>query len=144
MAGDTFRDAFRTRLATHCATVPATTRSPLDLINTGEDPDAAAPGYIYLEFPGGSEAQYTTGAPGSNLFREQGQVTVKVATPLGSGRDTAEVDAATLRNRFRADRFAAGSQSVKVMAVQPMGGGQDDSGMWVESIGLAYQIFNVG
>ena len=146
MAGDTLRDAFRTRLATHCTTSPATTRSPKDLVNTVENPDAAAPGYVYLEFPGGNEQQYSFGAPGSNFFQEQGQVTLRVASPLGAGttvRDTAEVDAGLLRARFRNDRFAVGSVSCRIVAVHPMGEGMDEGGMWVESVAISYEVYNV-
>lgn len=146
MAGDTLRDAFRSRLATHVATAPATTRPVKDLVNTAENPDASSPGFIYLEFPGGSEEQYTFGAPASNLFRERGQVTLRIASPLGAGtpvRDSAEADAELLRARFRNDRFAAGSRSIRVTSVQPMGGGLDDGGLWIESIGIAYELYNV-
>ena len=146
MAGDPLRDAFRTRLATHAATSPATTRQPKDLINTVENPDAASPGFLYLEFPGGNEQQYSFGAPGSNFFQERGQVTLRVASALGAGttdRDTAEVDASLLRARFRNDRFAVGSLSVRITRVHPMGEGQDEGGLWVESVAIEYEIYNV-
>ena len=143
MAGDTLRDAFRARLATHCATSPAVTLPIKDIVNTVENPDASA-AWLDVEFPGGSEDQYTFGAPGSNLHRESGQVTLRVCTPLGSDRDTSEAAAETLRARFRMDRFAAGSRTVRITATAPMGGGQDEAGMWVESVALGYRVFNTG
>jgi hypothetical protein len=140
MAGDTLRDAFRTRLAAHVATASITL--PIkDLVNTGEDPDASA-GFIALEFLGGGEDQYTFGAPGNNLWRERGQVTVRVYAPLGRTRDTAEAAAEALRNLFRADRFAAGSRTVRILDTAPMGGGQDEGGLWAESVALGYQTYN--
>lgn len=144
MAGDPLRDAFRTRLATHVATAPATTRSVQDTVNTTTNPDATAPGWIDLEFPGGSEEQYSFGSPGSNWWREYGQVTVRIVTPIGGARDSAEVDAALIRSRFRNDSFSAGSATVRITETAPMGGGQDDGGMWVETVALGYRIYNVG
>jgi len=153
MAGDTLRDAFRAELAT--IRTAASIAWPIkDTLNTSEQPNPPAAavastsaGYLELEFPGGSEAQYTFGAPAANLHREQGQVTVNVVTRLRTGttnRDLAETYAAAIRSAFRMRRFAAGSRSIRITAVAPMGGGHDEAGMWVESVALAYEIYNVG
>lgn len=142
MAGDTLRDAFRARLATH-RTTAGVSLAIKDTVNTTENPDASA-GYLELEFPGGSEGQYTFGAPGSNLHMEDCQVTLRVCMPLGSSRDTGEAAAEALRNLFRMDRFAAGSRTVRITATAPMGGGQDEAGMWAESVALGYRVFNTG
>lgn len=142
MAGDTLRDAFRAQLAAHVDT--ASIELPVvDIVNTGHNPDAAA-GFIALEFPGGTEDQYTFGAPGSNLWRENGQVTIRIYTPLGRDRDVGEAAAEALRDLFRNDRFAAGSRTVRIVTTAPMGGGQDEAGLWAESIALGYQTFNEG
>jgi hypothetical protein len=114
-----------------------------DLINTDADPDAGA-GLIALEFLGGSDEQYTFGAPGNNLWRERGQVTIRVYAPLGQSRDIAETAAETLRDLFRADRFTAGYRMVRILDTAPMGGGEDEAGLWAESIALGYQTYNVG
>lgn len=143
MAGDSLRDAFRARLAALCALSPAIVLPIEDLTNTGENPDASGP-FLVLEFPGGAEDQYTFGSPGSNLFREDGQVTLRVCARLGRDRDTCEAAAETLRNRFRNDRFAAASRTIRITAVAPMGGGHDEAGLWVESVGIAYRVFNEG
>jgi len=153
MAGDTLRDAFRAELATVRAA--ASILWPIkDTLNTATQPNppaagaaASVAGHIELEFLGGSEAQYTFGAPAANLHRERGQVTVHVVTRLRTGtanRDLAEAYAAAIRSAFRMRRFAAGSRSIRITAVAPMGGGFDEGGMWSESIGLAYEIYNVG
>lgn len=154
MAGDPFRDAFRAELVAVLAVATAIPWSVKDVLNTAEQPrppaaDAAAnsQGHFEIEFPGASEAQYTFGAPGANLHREQGQVTIRAVTRLRSGttnRDLAESYLATVRDRFRMRRFAAGSRSIRITAVAPMGGGFDEGGMWVESIALGYEIYNVG
>jgi len=154
MAGDPLRDAFRTELATVLALSTAIPWSVKDVINTAEQPAppaagvaGSAAGWFEIEFPGGSEAQYTFGAPGANFHREQGQVTIRAVTRLRAGktvRDLAEAYIATVRGRFRMRRFSAGSRQVRITATAPMGGGFDEGGSWVESIALGYEIYNVG
>ena len=155
MAGDPLRDAFRAELATirTAASIPWPIK---DTVNTATQPAppaagaaSTAAGHIELEFLGGSEDQYTFGAPASNLFDERGQVTVRVATRLRSGttnRDLAETYANAIRARFRTQnrKFAVGSRECRITATMPMGGGQDEAGFWVESVGLRYQLYNVG
>lgn len=154
MAGDPLRDAFRAQLATVLAISPAIPWPVKDLQNTTQLPappaaDAAnsAQGHFEIEFPGATEAQYTFGAPGSNLHLEQGQVTIRAVTRLRAGttvRDLAEGYLATVRSRFRMRRFSVGSLQCRITDTAPMGGGQDEAGMWVESLALGYEIFNVG
>lgn len=153
MAGDTLRDAFRAELAT-VATAASIPWPIKDTVNTATQPNppaagaaASVAGHIELEFLGGSEAQYTFGAPAANLHREQGQVTVHVVTRLRAGtanRDLAETYAAAIRSAFRMRRFAAGSRSIRITAVAPMGGGFDEGGLWAESVALGYEVFNTG
>lgn len=144
MAGDPLRDAFRAELeAVRVATsIPWLVK---DTLNTNVNPDAGA-GFLSLEFPGGAEGQYTFGAPGSNLHQERGQVTVRVCSPRGNvaNRDLAETYAAAIRSAFRMRRFAVGSRSVRITSVGPMGEGEDEGGMWSESLALGYEIYNVG
>ena len=152
MAGDPLRDAFRSELATVLAVAPAITWPIVDVQNTTTQPappaaDAAVQGHFEIEFPGASEGQYTFGAPGANLHREIGQVTIRAVTRLRAGataRDLAESYLATVRSRFRMRRFAVGSLSCRITDTAPMGGGQDEAGMWVESLALGYEIYNVG
>ncbi len=152
MAGDPLRDAFRAELATVLAITPAISWPVKDLQNTTELPappaaDATVQGWFEIEFPGASEAQYTFGAPGANFHQEQGQVTVRAVTRLRAGttvRDLAEGYLATVRSRFRGRRFAVGSLSCRITDTAPMGGGQDEAGMWVESLALGYEMFNIG
>ncbi|MFN4018369.1 MAG: hypothetical protein ACK4JB_23740 [Reyranella sp.] len=106
-----------------------------------------ASAYFEIEFTGGSEAQYTFGAPAANLHRERGQVTIRAVTRLRAGttvRDLAETYLAQIRSAFRMRRFAAGARTIRITAVAPMGGGFDEGGMWVESLALAYETYNVG
>ncbi|MFO1080860.1 MAG: phage tail terminator-like protein [Reyranellaceae bacterium] len=146
MAGDTFRDAFRAEL-TSVVSAAGIAWPVRDLINTAENPDASG-GFIAIEFLGGSEEQFTTGAPGDNLFRENGQVTIRVYAPQEGSvttRDQAERYAEAIRVAFRGRRFACGAdRTIRIDGTQPMGGGQDEAGLWAEAIGLGYEMFNTG
>lgn len=154
MTGDPLRDAFRTALAAVC-TEKSIAWPVKDTVNTSTQPEppaagasSSAAGYLELEFPGGSEDQYTFGAGSSDLHREQGQVTVRIATRLRTGttnRDLAETYGNAIREGFRKRRFTtAASREVRITAVAPMGGGFNEGGLWVESVALAYEIYNVG
>lgn len=148
MAGDPLRDAFRDELA--AIRLAANIPWPIiDTLNTVENPDAST-GYIEIEFPGGFEAQSSWGSPGNNLWQENGQVTIRVVTPLGvgeEGRDLAETYGAAIRSRFRKEnrRFdvAGTNQGVRIVTTAPMGGGHDEAGLWAESIALEYELHNV-
>lgn len=154
MAGDPLRDAFRAELAAVLAVSPTIPWTVKDVQNTAEQPAPPAAGvagssagWFEIEFPGGSEQQYTFGAPGLNWHRERGQVTIRAVTRLRAGktiRDLAESYLSTVRSRFRLRRFSAGSLQVRIIATMPMGGGVDEGGQWVESLALEYQMFNVG
>lgn len=144
-SGDPFRDAMRNELdAIILAASPTITWKQLDTVNTKENPDAST-GYIELEFPGGAEDQFTTGAPGNNLFKEDGQITVRVVAPLGRSRNSAELYASQLRAAFRGRRIPlTAGKAIRINAVGAMGGGHTEGGMWAEAIALSYQVFNVG
>jgi hypothetical protein len=141
------RNAFRAELDSIISTAaPPIAWVRKDTLNTSGQPDAST-GYVDLEFPGGGEEQYTFGAPAANLHREEGQVTVRVVTPLRGGqveRDKAEAYAKQIRAAFRMRRFAAGSRSIRITSTAPIGGGHDEAGMWTEAVALAYEIYNVG
>ncbi|WP_295135708.1 hypothetical protein [uncultured Reyranella sp.] len=155
MAGDPLRDAFRTELDTVIAAAsPAILWARKDLLNTTDQPapppagaSAAASGWFEIEFPGGTEQQVTFGAPGANLHREQGQVTIRAVTRLRAGktiRDLAETYMAQVRTGFRMRRFTAGGLDIQVTSTGAMGGGEDEAGQWAESLALAYSVYNRG
>lgn len=143
MAGDTVRAAFRTRLATHRAAAGVAWVIK-DTDNTSENPDASAP-YLELEFPGGpATSQYTVGNPGNNLHEEFGQVTLRLVTPLGTDRDTAEEYAELLRLKFLADRIPyAVNRAVKILGVSPISDGHTEGGMYAYAIMLSYRVYQV-
>lgn len=146
MAGDSFRDAIRGALDTVLLANPSIAWPHKDTLNTGVKPDAST-GYFELEFPGGDESQFTFGAPGANDWQETGQITVRAVLRQNAGkteRDKAESYVETIRSAFRGRRIAIGSRAIRIRRTGAMGGGQDEGGMWVESIALEYQRFNVG
>lgn len=143
MAGDPLRDAFRTKLAAivAAASIPWPVQ---DTLNTGTQPDAAA-SFIDLEFNGGQETEYTFGAPGSNLWKETGQVMVRLYPARNIGHDLLETYALAIRNALRHARFVMSTgQTVRLDAVSPLGGGFVDAGWWCETIGISYTIYNTG
>ena len=142
MAGDPLRNAFRTELAAvlAAASIPWTL---VDTINTTSDPDAKT-NWITLRFvPSAQEQNYTFGSPGSNFYRETGDVMIDLFPTLGSGHDTAEGYGLTIRNAFRNRRFAMSTgQTVRILAVAPMSGGPVDGAWWVETVALSYRVLN--
>lgn len=150
MAGSPFKDAWRTRLATHRTAAGYTTTFPIkDTDNTSTQPGVPSPtelGFLELEFPGGPpDDQYTFGQPGNNLHDEVGQVTLRVVTPLRRNRDAAEVIAEALRIRFRKDRFdTSEGRTIRVEGVSPISDGHDEGGNYVASVFFSYQIYNIG
>ena len=148
MSGDPFRDTIRADVDSLIAgAAPAIGWVRRDTLNTSDNPDAST-GYFDLEFPGSSENQDTFGAPGSNEFKEEGQITLRVVAPLSRDRDTAETYASQLRKAYRGRRIAftqyGPNRFIRINAVGAMGNGHTEGGMWAESIALAYQVFNVG
>jgi len=146
MAGDTFRDAVRGALDAILQANPSITWPHKDTLNTGIRPDAST-SYFELEFPGGDENQFTFGAPGSNDWKETGQITVRAVVRQNAGkteRDKAESYIEIIRQAFRGRRIALGSRAILIVKTGAMGGGHDEAGMWVEAIALEYKRFNVG
>jgi hypothetical protein len=144
MAGDTLRDAFRAELDNIIAAVaPLITWSQKDTLNTGLNPDAST-GYFELEFPGGSESQFSFGQPGADMFEERGQVTLRAIAPLGRDRNLAESYALILRNQFRGRRFLAGGRQIRIDAVGSLDAGVIEAGLWASSIALGYIVYNIG
>lgn len=142
MAGSVLRDAFRTELVT-VAAEQSISWAITDAVNTDENP-ATESGFLYLEFGSGSEEMLTFGSPGNNLYLETATVFVRIAAPLTRDRDNAESYGAAIRAAFRGRRFTAGGQQVKVDGVAALGGALMAGGMWIETVALSYQVYNIG
>ena len=61
--------------------------------------------YVAVQFPLASELQATIGAPGGNVFREEGVIRFMIVVRSGSGLDTLGTIATQLRDLFRNARF---------------------------------------
>jgi hypothetical protein len=151
MAGSPFKDAWRTRLATHRTTLGYTTTWPIkDTDDTATQPGVPSPseiGFLELEFPGGppSALRYF-GNPGNNLHHSPGQVTLRVVAPLRKNRDAAEVVAEAFAGKFLADRFTpvGATFGIRVTGLSPVSDGHDEGGNYVLSILIAYETYKVG
>lgn len=156
MAGHPFEDAVKADLdAILLAASPAIDWRRKDVASTGEQPgppaadaDDALAGWFEIEFIGGDESQFTSGSPGNNLHREVGQITLRAVTRLQAGetvRDLAGAYMAQLASSYRARRIALdATRRIRVVGLMPMGEGQDEAGDWVRSLGIRYELFNVG
>lgn len=118
-----------------------------DTRNTGLDPDASAP-YVDFEITPQPTEQYTTGAPGSNLHQEQGQIILAFKVPFGDSANQvlAGTYADLLLKRFfyLGTRFTCDAREVRLFSPVRLGYGEDDGGMWIETMAVSYERFPVG
>lgn len=61
--------------------------------------------FVAVQFPVATEEQASIGAPGSNVFREEGVIRFTIAVRAGSGTEGLGNIATALRNLFRNARF---------------------------------------
>lgn len=142
MTGDPVRDAFRTEIAAIIAGAGLDASFPFEeLTNTTTRPDAGG-GFVTMDFFGGNEAQMTFGAPGANLWDERGQVFIRVVAPHGAGHDACEAAALAIRAAFRNRRFTT-SESRQVRTNSGPADGAHDGARWVETVAVAYRVYNV-
>lgn len=149
MAGDPLHVAFfahlTTELVDECSLVTPWTVK--DTRNTGLNPDASAP-YVDFEITPQSIDQYTTGAPGSNFHQEQGQIIISFKVPFGDAANQviAGTYAAALLARFlySGTRFSVGDRTCRLFSPMRLSYGEDDGGMWIETMAVSYEIFHVG
>lgn len=98
------------------------------------EPPAA---FVVLEFPGGAAEQITVGAPGNNVFREDGAFMLHVMVPSGSGASLARIYADQLATIFRAQTFGG----VRCWAPFPPHESDRSNGTaWGVSWGTPYQF----
>ena len=62
--------------------------------------------FVAVQYPLASEAQRTFGAPGNNVFREEGVIRFVINIPRGADLEVAATIADELRALFRSARFA--------------------------------------
>lgn len=113
------------------------TATPIQTSNVVEDLPEPPAAFIALEFPGGGAEQITIGAPGANLFREDGAFMLHVFVPLGAGAAVARGHADTLAAIFRAQSF----DGVRCWApFPPQESATSDGNYWGLSFGVPYQF----
>lgn len=92
--------AVKARLAASSITTPV--KHPNADFSTPADGSA----FIAVQYPVAAEAQATFGAPGNNVFREEGVIRFVINIPTGADLEVAATIAEALRTLFRSARFA--------------------------------------
>lgn len=154
-AGDPLYDAFHLYLKAEleeCGFVlPWTVK---DTQNTAARPDASVP-YVDFEITSAGSPQFTTGAPGYNLHQETGQIIIAWKVPLGgyvgdvNHQQLAGLYSSRLHNRCLStlpdrNRFTCEDRQVRIHTPVRMGTGEDEGGMWVETMAVSYERFPIG
>jgi hypothetical protein len=141
--GDPLEDAFRTELGNvlTAASIPWPLK---DTENTGVQPKPSE-SWVDIRFEAPTETPRTWGSPGSNLWRERGDVEIGVFTRRNTGHDLLGTYALAIRNAFRDRRFSMTTgQSIKIETVTPLQAGRLEGAWWMRSVVLSYKVTNVG
>lgn len=95
--------------------------------------------FLAVQYPVSTETQITVGAPGENVFREEGVIRFVLQIPRGAGVDeyAGWLDA-DLRPAFRGKQFAG----VTTYAVSPavLDDRNEDGGYWALSCAVPYKF----
>lgn len=143
MAGDPLRDAFRAELQTivTAASIPWPIQ---ETRNDGQQTDAAT-SYLTLTYGGGIEQPAWFAGAGNNGWKEDGVIYVNVIAGSGTGTEDAERYADLIRKGFRNRRFqTAEGRGVRILNVDPLGGGEDEGIGWREAVAVQYRVHNIG
>lgn len=81
------------------------TRCPVFDINEEPTGPEDGPPFLEVQYPVANRGQITIGAPGSNVFREEGAIRFVLRTERGQGRDAALAWADELALIFQAKQF---------------------------------------
>lgn len=95
-------DAFRARLGEW----PDIASCPLVESNTGGRTSGTAAAFLQLQFPFASSERITFGAPGANVWREEGAARILINAKRGTGTAQALAWASALASFFRGKQFA--------------------------------------
>lgn len=79
--------------------------TPLHWPNGSARPPADGSAFVAVQFPVALEEQITFGAPGANVFREEGAIRFVISARRGTGPESLGVIAEALRTLFRNARF---------------------------------------
>lgn len=119
------------------------TRTPVRYPNDATSPDglqvpAAKTPFLMVQYPVATEDQITIGAPGSNVFREEGAIRLVLQIPRGAGVDEFSGWIDELRAMFRARQFGG----VTTFAASPavLDDRNDAGSYWALSCAIPYQF----
>jgi hypothetical protein len=120
------------------------THTPIQALNNiGKVPDDGS-AFLVVTYPIATETLISVGAPGSNIYREEGACRVALAVPIGHGVNPAaapwaqRVDA--LRAALRGQLFAEGA-GVTWEASPPVVNNENDDGAYFElSFAVPYRF----
>lgn len=113
-------------------------RCPVELPNEGEQAPAGTDPYLLIQYPVATEEQITVGAPGANVFREEGVIRLVLYIPRGAGVDDYAAWVDELRSLFRAGQFGG----VTTFAASPpiLDDRSDTGKYWSLSCAIPYQF----
>ena len=134
MASSAVMTAFETRLAANWSHTPIVTP------NTKGAVPADGSEFLLIEYPVATEEMKSVGAPGSNIYREEGGAYIVLCVPTGIGLNPAATPWAsridTLRAAFRGKNFDG---VVTFEVSPPYNDDQSDRGAYTElSFSVAY------
>lgn len=81
------------------------TRTPIYYPNAAQQVPATG-SHLLVQFPVSDEEQITVGAPGNNVFREEGAIRFVLNAPRGAGADDYATWMDELRAHFRGKQFS--------------------------------------
>lgn len=136
MASAAVMAAVRARIEALWSRTPVRFPNELDAVAGAQAP-ADGSAFLIVQYPVAVEDQITLGAPGSNVFREEGAIRFVMQVPYGAGLDTYAEWLDELRALFRGKQF----DGVTTYAASPAisDDGNDDGNFWALSCAIPYQ-----
>lgn len=136
MARKAVVDAVNSRLAANWSA------TPVFGLGVEGDPPTDGSAFVMVQYPVAGERQMSMGAPGANVWREEGAFRLVLNEPRGQGIDTLLTRADALAAIFRGQLFA-GVQCFE--ASGPTVDDRNESGNYIQaSVAVAYQHDLIG
>lgn len=136
MASKAVVDAIQARLAGGFTAVPIVDT------NTVGEPPADASAFLVLEYPFASSEQISAGAPGANVWREEGAARIVLHVPSGLGIDQGLIWLDEIAALFRGKRF----DGVRTWGPSPPTEDEtnEDGNYYVLSLSVPYEFDLIG
>ncbi len=118
------------------------TRCPVAYPNEKQTTPAEGSPFLAVQYPVATEERMSIGAPGSNLYREEGAIRFVLEIPRGAGIDEWTVWLDEVRALFRGKRF----DNVVTFAASPavLDDRADAGNYWALSSAIPYQFDILG